>query len=185
VADRSEWGSVVPEGRGRGIAAHFTFGSYAAQVAEVSVSDGGTIRVHRVVAGIDCGIPVNPSGIRAQVERDIVYGLNAALSGEITIKDGRVQQSNFHDYPVLRINQMPDICHLSPRTTDPHYPRCPRRHQTSIGNVLTRRPVSAANAFTTAGAIGGVPGSPTPPGGSVLCTMYTSTSGISPICSSL
>jgi isoquinoline 1-oxidoreductase beta subunit len=144
VAERSGWGSVVPEGRGRGIAAHFTFGSYAAQMAEVSVSDAGTIRVHRVVAGIDCGTPVNPDGIRAQVESGIVYGLSAALSGEITIKDGIVQQSNFHDYPVLRINQMPDIeIHIVPSTEPP----------TGTGETSTP-PIAAAVANAVFAATG-------------------------------
>jgi len=120
VADRGGWGSPPPAGRSRGIAAHFTFGSYAAQMAEVSVGDGGAIQVHRVVAAIDCGTPVNPSGIRAQVEGGIVYGLSAALFGEITIADGRVEQSNFHDYPVLRINQMPEIeVHIVPSPEPP------------------------------------------------------------------
>jgi len=144
VADRSDWGSVTPEGRGRGIAAHFTFGSYAAQMAEVSVSEGGTIHVHRVVAGIDCGTPVNPSGIQAQVESGIVYGLSATLSGEITIKDGRVQQSNFHDYRVLRINQMPDIdVHIVPSTEPP----------TGTGETSTP-PIAAAVANAVFAATG-------------------------------
>jgi len=111
-------------------------------MAEVSVSEGGTIRVHRVVAGIDCGTPVNPDGIRAQVESGIVYGLSAALSGEITIKDGIVQQSNFHDYRVLRINQMPDIeIHIVPSTEPP----------TGTGETSTP-PIAAAvaNAVFTA-----------------------------------
>ncbi len=120
VAERGGWGTPTPADRGRGIAAHFTFGSYAAQLAEVSVSDSGAITVHRVVAGIDCGIPVHPEGIRAQVESAIVYGLSAALWGEITIRDGRVEQSNFHDYPMLRINQMPNIeVHIVPAEEAP------------------------------------------------------------------
>jgi isoquinoline 1-oxidoreductase beta subunit len=120
AADRAEWGRTVPVGRGVGIAAHFTFGSYAAQVAEVSVGDDGDVRVHRVVAAIDCGTPVNPSGIEAQVESGIVYGLSAALQGDITIERGRVRQSNFHDYPVLRIDRMPRIeVHIVPSDAPP------------------------------------------------------------------
>jgi isoquinoline 1-oxidoreductase beta subunit len=120
VAERGGWGSATPPGRGRGIAAHFTFGSYAAQMAEVSVAENGVIRVHRVVAAIDCGIPVHPEGIRAQVESGIVYGLSAALWGEITVREGLVEQSNFHDYPVLRMNQMPDIeVHIVPAEEPP------------------------------------------------------------------
>jgi isoquinoline 1-oxidoreductase subunit beta len=120
VAERGGWGSAVAPGRGVGIAAHFTFGSYAAQLAEVSVPDDGAIRVHRIVAAIDCGYPVNPQGIRSQVESGIVYGLSAALWEEVTIKEGRVQQSNFHDYPVLRMHQMPRIdVHIVPSTAAP------------------------------------------------------------------
>ncbi|MGZ5494347.1 MAG: molybdopterin cofactor-binding domain-containing protein, partial [Thermoanaerobaculia bacterium] len=109
VRDRSGWGkAALPEGRGRGFAAQRSFLSYAAQVAEVSVSDGA-IKVHRIVAAIDCGQPVNPDGIAAQIEGAIAYGLTAALHGEITIANGAVQQSNFHDYPLLRISDMPVI----------------------------------------------------------------------------
>jgi CO/xanthine dehydrogenase Mo-binding subunit len=88
-------------------------------VAEVSVSDQ-RIRVHRVVCAIDCGRPVNPETIRAQMEGGVVFGLSAALYGQITLKNGRVQQSNFHDYPVLRIDQMPEVeVHIVPSTEPP------------------------------------------------------------------
>jgi len=87
---------------------HHCFGSYVAQVADVSV-EKGRIRVHRVVAAIDCGICINPAGVTAQVESAVVYGLASALYGEITLKEGRVQQSNFHDYPILRMNEMPKV----------------------------------------------------------------------------
>ena len=90
-----------------------------AQVAEVSVA-GARIRVHRVVCAIDCGRAVNPETIRAQMEGGIVFGLSAALYGQITLKDGRVQQSNFHDYPVLRIDEMPEVeVHIVPSTEPP------------------------------------------------------------------
>jgi isoquinoline 1-oxidoreductase beta subunit len=92
----------------RGLAVHASFGSYVAQVAEVSV-ENGRIRVHRVVCAIDCGICVNPAGVAAQIESAIVYGLSAALYGEVTLKDGRVQQSNFDDYEVLRLDAMPKV----------------------------------------------------------------------------
>jgi isoquinoline 1-oxidoreductase subunit beta len=109
AADNAGWSSAPPSGRSRGAAVHFTFGGYAAQIAEVSVSDDGETRVHRIVASIDCGMPVNPAGIRAQVEGCIVFGLTAALYGEITIEGGGVVQSNFDDYPLLRIDRMPSI----------------------------------------------------------------------------
>lgn len=103
------WGSAPPAGRARGLAVHASFGSFVAQVAEVSVSGKGEIRVHRVVCAIDCGPVVNPETVRAQMESGIVYGLSAALHGEITFEKGRVKQSNFHDYPALRMNEMPEV----------------------------------------------------------------------------
>lgn len=98
----------APEGRAHGVALHQSFGSIVAQVAEVSV-EGQEIRVHRVVCAIDCGIAVNPNIIAQQMESAVVFGLSAALAGEITVKDGRVEQSNFGDYPVLRIGQAPQV----------------------------------------------------------------------------
>ena len=94
---------------GRGIALHESFGSAVAQVAEVWVDKGRRIRVRRVVCVVDCGLPVNPNLIRQQMESGIVFGLSAALFGEITLSNGQVLQSNFHDYPVLRINDCPAI----------------------------------------------------------------------------
>jgi isoquinoline 1-oxidoreductase beta subunit len=94
------------EGRAHGVAVHQSFGSIVAQVAEVSVLEK-QIRVHRVVCAVDCGIVVNPNILAQQVESAVVFGLSAALAGEITVKDGRVQQSNFGDYPVLRMNEAP------------------------------------------------------------------------------
>jgi isoquinoline 1-oxidoreductase beta subunit len=101
-------GAAPPAGQYRGLAVHKSFESYVAQVADVSV-EKGRIRVHRVVCAVDCGICINPAGVAAQMESGIVYGLSAALYGAVTLKDGRVQQSNFHDYPVLRMNEMPKI----------------------------------------------------------------------------
>jgi isoquinoline 1-oxidoreductase subunit beta len=118
VAEKSSWGSKVPGGRARGIAVHESFGSFVAQVAEVSVSKEGKPRVHKVVCAIDCGPTVNPEGIRGQMESGIVFGLTAALYGEITFKDGRVQQSNFHNYPMLRMNEAPVVETHIVRTTD-------------------------------------------------------------------
>jgi isoquinoline 1-oxidoreductase beta subunit len=100
----------APEGRAHGVAVHRSFGSIVAQVAEVSVAGTGKnaqIRVHRVVCAVDCGIVVNPNIVAQQVESAVVFGLSAALAGEITLKDGRVQQGNFGDYPVLRMNEAP------------------------------------------------------------------------------
>ena len=99
---------TAPAGRAHGVAVHASFGSVVAQVAEVSIEDGA-IRVHRVVCAIDCGIAVNPNIIAQQMESAVVFGLSAALGGEITINNGKVEQSNFHDYPVLRIGQAPQV----------------------------------------------------------------------------
>jgi isoquinoline 1-oxidoreductase beta subunit len=108
AAAKSGWGSAPPQGRARGIAVHESFGSVCAQVAEVSLEDGAP-RVHRVVAVFDCGLVVNPMGVEAQVQSAIAYGLGAALHSAITLADGQVQQSNFHDYRVLRLAEMPVV----------------------------------------------------------------------------
>jgi isoquinoline 1-oxidoreductase beta subunit len=108
AAEMSGWGTPVPAGRGRGIAIQNSFGSIVAEVAEVSV-EGREVRVHKVWCAIDCGFAANPSGVVAQMESAINYGLSAALHGEISFENGRVQQSNFHDYQVLRINEAPQI----------------------------------------------------------------------------
>jgi isoquinoline 1-oxidoreductase beta subunit len=109
AAEKAGWGKPLPAGVHRGIAAHFAYGGYCAQVAEVSVAKGGEVKVHRVVAAIDCGWVVNPDTIVAQIESGIVYGLNAALYNEITIKNGRVEQSNFNNHPIMRMSEMPKI----------------------------------------------------------------------------
>jgi isoquinoline 1-oxidoreductase beta subunit len=114
AAEMAGWGTPLPETgdgrrRGRGVALHQSFGAIVAQVAQVSVGDDGAIRVERVWCAIDCGFAVNPNVIRQQVESAIVYGLSAALHGEVTIEDGRVVQSNFHDYPALRIDECPAV----------------------------------------------------------------------------
>jgi isoquinoline 1-oxidoreductase beta subunit len=108
AAEKAGWGRPLPRGHGRGLAVYHSFAGWVAHVAEVSVA-GGVIRVHRVVSAVDCGIAVNPAGVRAQTESAITFGLTAALKGEITLKDGRVEQANFHDYPLLRIDEMPTI----------------------------------------------------------------------------
>jgi len=109
VAERIGWDKPAPQGRHRGLAQIMGFGSYVAACAEVSVSQDGKLRIHRIVAATDCGHAVNPQQIEAQVEGSFVYGLSAALYGGITLKDGRVEQTNFHDYPVLRIDEMPAV----------------------------------------------------------------------------
>jgi isoquinoline 1-oxidoreductase beta subunit len=120
AAEKAGWGQPLPAGRFRGIAVQESFGSYVAEVAEVSVSPEGKVKVHRIVCAVDCGIIVNPDIVVAQMESGIVYGLSAALSGEITIKDGRVVQGNFDNYPVLRMNEMPVVeVHLVKSTEDP------------------------------------------------------------------
>jgi isoquinoline 1-oxidoreductase subunit beta len=116
LAEKAGWGKPLPAGRAMGLAVHESFGSYVAQAAEVSV-DGSRVRVHRVVCAIDCGIVVNPEGVRAQLESGVAFGLSAALYGRITFKDGRVEQSNFNDYPVLRLPEMPVVeVHIAPST---------------------------------------------------------------------
>lgn len=109
VAAKAEWSKPLPAGVYRGISQNGGFGSYTAAVAEVSVSPKGELKVHRIVAGIDCGHAVNPAQIAAQAEGSFVYGLSAALYGEITIKDGRVAEGNFDDYPVMRLAEMPKV----------------------------------------------------------------------------
>lgn len=117
AADKASWGSPLPNGRHRGIAVWKAFESYVAEVAEVSLAPDGSVRVHRVVCAVDCGPVVNPSIVEAQMQSGIVYGLTAALWGEITIANGRPEQSNFHNYPMLRQAQMPIIeVHIVPST---------------------------------------------------------------------
>ena len=122
AAEKADWGKPLSKGTGRGIAAHFGYGSYVAQVAEVSCDvSNGTIRIHRVVCAIDCGTAINPLGVKAQMEGAINFGLAAALKSEITVSKGRVQQSNFHDYEVLRMSDAPANIevHIVPSTEPP------------------------------------------------------------------
>jgi isoquinoline 1-oxidoreductase beta subunit len=115
AVEKAGWGKPLPPGRAQGVAVAETFGSYVAQVAEVSLTNAGRPRVHRVVCAVECGPVVNPDGVRAQMEGGIVFGLTAALYGEITFTKGRVQQRNFHDYPMLRINEAPAVeTHIVP-----------------------------------------------------------------------
>jgi isoquinoline 1-oxidoreductase subunit beta len=109
AAKLARWGEKLPKGRGRGIAFLRGYGSLTAQVAEVSVGADKAVRVHRVCCAVDCGTAVNPDSIRAQFEGGVIFGLSAAALGEITIAAGRVQQSNFHDCPVVRMAQAPQV----------------------------------------------------------------------------
>jgi isoquinoline 1-oxidoreductase beta subunit len=109
AAGKAGWGQALPKGSGRGVSLQFVFGSYLAQVAEVEVSKDGAVRVRRVVCAVDCGTVVNPDTVEAQIQSGIIFGATAALYGEITLKNGRVEQSNFDTYPMLRMNEAPVI----------------------------------------------------------------------------
>jgi isoquinoline 1-oxidoreductase subunit beta len=109
AAEKAGWGEPSPERVGRGVSVQFAFATYMAQVAEVEVGKNGAVRVRRVVCALDCGIVVNPDTVRAQLQSAIIFGITAALHGEITLKEGRVQQSNFDSYQMLRIDEAPAI----------------------------------------------------------------------------
>jgi isoquinoline 1-oxidoreductase beta subunit len=109
VAERVGWGKPPPAGVYRGLAQTMGFGSYVAACAEVSVDATGKLKIHRIVAATDPGHAVNPQQIEAQVEGSFVYGLSAALHGACTLKDGRIEQTNFHDYPVMKMDEMPKV----------------------------------------------------------------------------
>jgi len=119
-AQKAKWGSKLPPGVGRGIATHFSFDSYVAQVVEASVEKNGTVHVHRVFCAVNCGMVINPDTVKAQMEGGIIFGLTAALKTEITLKNGRVEQTNFHDYQMLRMFESPEIeVHIVPSTENP------------------------------------------------------------------
>ncbi len=109
AAKAADWGKKPPDGVGRGLAGSYANGAYVAHVVDVSLDDDGEARVLRVVSAVDCGRVVNPSGAEAQVEGSIVFGLTAALYGRITVAGGRVNESNYHDYPVMRLDRMPEL----------------------------------------------------------------------------
>lgn len=120
AAAKAGWGGKLPAGRGRGVSLQFVFGSYLALIAEVEVAKDGSVRVHRVVCAMDCGTVVNPDTVQAQLQSGINFGVTAALYGEITLKDGRVEQTNFDSYQMLRIDQAPAIeVHIVPSTEPP------------------------------------------------------------------
>lgn len=120
VAEKAGWGQPLPAGKGRGVAVIFGFDTYVAQVAEVAVASDGSVQVERVVCAVDCGTVVNPDTVAAQMQGGIMYGLTAALHGEITLKDGRVEQGNFDTYPIVRIDEAPEIeVHIVPSQEAP------------------------------------------------------------------
>lgn len=109
AAEKAGWDAPAREGRYRGVAVHKSFGSYVAEVAEVSFREDGTVKVEKVVAAVDCGVPVNPDNIRAQVEGGIGYGLGAILRNQVTLVDGTVEETNFDTYEPIRMSDMPEI----------------------------------------------------------------------------
>jgi isoquinoline 1-oxidoreductase beta subunit len=109
AAEKADWGRSLPQRVGRGVSVQFVFGTYMAQVAEVEVSKNGAVRVRRVVCAVDCGTVVNPDTVQAQIQSAIIFGITGALYGEITLKNGRVEQTNFDTYQMLRMNEVPAI----------------------------------------------------------------------------
>jgi isoquinoline 1-oxidoreductase subunit beta len=162
AAEKSSWGRPLPPGQGRGIACSVFAGSYVAHVAEVSVDKSGTIRVHRVISAVDCGTAVNPDGVRAMTEGAINFALTPVLNGEITIKDGAVEQDNFDGYQVLRMSDAPDVeVHIVPSNGDPGgmgetgvpplAPAVANAVFAATGKRLRRLPIDAASLAVTTG----------------------------------
>jgi isoquinoline 1-oxidoreductase beta subunit len=120
AAEKAGWGSPLPPGRSRGVAVHQSFDSFVAQIAEVSIEGDGTFQVEKVVCAVDCGTPVNPEVIRAQMEGGIAFGLSAAFEEAVTLDEGRIRQSNFNNYKPLRFNRMPAVeVHIVPSGENP------------------------------------------------------------------
>lgn len=146
VAERIDYGKTRPHGRGIGIATHFTFGGYAAHAIEVTVGPRGELSIERIVAAIDCGFAVNPRAVEAQLQGATIDGISTALGLEITVKDGQVQQSNFHDYPLLRIAAVPSLfeTHILPYNDTP----------TGVGEIgIPSAAPALANAINAASGI--------------------------------
>ena len=115
AAEKAGWGQKLPPRSGRGVSLQNAFASYMAHVAEVEVAKNGAVRVRRVVCAVDCGIAVNPDTIRAQIQSGVIFGITAALYGEVTLKNGRVEQSNFENYQILRMDEAPAVeVHIVP-----------------------------------------------------------------------
>jgi isoquinoline 1-oxidoreductase beta subunit len=121
VAKKIGYHAPKKKGHGVGLATHFTFGGYAAHAIEVSVSDEGDLTIHKVIGAIDCGFAVNPNGVEAQMQGGTIDGLSTALNLQITVKDGQVVQSNFHDYPLMKFDMVPDAMemHIIPHGDEP------------------------------------------------------------------
>ncbi|HEY4173203.1 MAG TPA: molybdopterin cofactor-binding domain-containing protein, partial [Rhodopila sp.] len=120
AAEKAGWGSPLPQGVGRGIMVQFAFGSYLSVVCEVQVTEGSQVRLRRITAAMDCGQAVNPDSVKAQIEGGLVFGMTSALYSEITFDQGRVQQSNFNTYRMLRMDETPPIdVHLVDSTEPP------------------------------------------------------------------
>jgi isoquinoline 1-oxidoreductase subunit beta len=164
AAQKANWGSKLPPGLARGIAGHFSFDSYVAQVVEASVAKNGEVRVHRVVCAVDCGMVINPDTVKAQMEGGIVFGLTAALKTEITLKNGKVEQSNFHDYQMLRIFESPRIeVYIVPSTVNPTgvgepgvppvAPALANAIFAATGKRVRRLPIRASDLAENAGAV--------------------------------
>ncbi len=120
AAEKAGWGETMPRGRGRGVAVHFTMGSWAAHVIDVTAGPDGQVKIDRIVCAVDCGIAINPDVIHAQIEGGIIFGLSNALHEAITLRNGKVEQSNFNDYRILRINEIPKIeIHIIPSMESP------------------------------------------------------------------
>jgi isoquinoline 1-oxidoreductase beta subunit len=163
AAQKANWGAKLPPGVARGIAGHFSFDSYVAQVVEASVAKDGAVRVHRVVCAVDCGTVINPDTVKAQMEGGIIFGLTAALKTEITLKNGKVEQSNFHDYQMLRIFESPKIeVYIVPSTANPTgvgepgvppvAPALANAIFAATGKRVRRLPIRASDLAENAGA---------------------------------
>ena len=109
AADKAGWGTPLPQGKGRGIAIHESFGTIVAEVAEVAIGTKGEVKVERVTIAVDCGHVINPRLVEMQMESGVIYGLTAALGNAITIKDGAVEQANFDSYPMLKMADAPEM----------------------------------------------------------------------------
>jgi isoquinoline 1-oxidoreductase subunit beta len=163
AAQKANWGAKLSPGVARGIAGHFSFDSYVAQVVEASVAKDGAVRVHRVVCAVDCGTVINPDTVKAQMEGGIIFGLTAALKTEITLKNGKVEQSNFHDYQMLRIFESPKIeVYIVPSTANPTgvgepgvppvAPALANAIFAATGKRIRRLPIRASDLAESAGA---------------------------------
>ncbi len=155
ASDPAPRGKPLPQRSGRGVSLQSVFGTYIAQVAEIEVGKDGAVRVRRVVCAVDCGSVVNPDTIQAQIEGAVIFGISAALYGQVTVKGGRIEQSNFHDYKVLRMSDAPAIETYIIRNTASQgasaspvpaqsCPSLPTRSFAATGKRLQRLPVDRA-----------------------------------------